>query len=428
VKITLHYGKTGLICSLPDNLVEKVLKTSGPKPLAKPSAAILSALKKPYGNVKSLGDAAKGAGSVCIVISDVTRPVPYPVLLPPLLETLEKDAKVARKNISLLIATGLHRPNVGAELSAMVGKNVADNYAILNHDARDRASHVEVGVTSRGTHILVDKRYVAADFKIVTGLVEPHFMAGYSGGRKAICPGISSAETIGKLHSAELLGSDGAELGRIDGNPMHAEILEGALLAGVDYCVNVTVNAGRKITGVFAGDIHAAHLAACAAAEKAVSDHVDRPVDIVLTTGAGYPLDATFYQTVKGMVGAASIVKPGGTIIIVSECSEGMGSKEFTAQVRDFGSPDAFLKKIYTSPGFVIDQWQLQLLAKVLKKAQVLLVSTGVKASDIAPLDISVFADVESALNAAISKHGKSARVAVIPEGPYVLASCKQCH
>ena len=426
MEITLHYGKKGLACSLPDNIVEKVLKTSGPKPLAKPEAAIRSALKKPYGSVEPLADAAKGAKSVCIVISDVTRPVPYPVLLPPLLETLEKDAKVARKNISLLIATGLHRPNVGAELSAMVGKDIAANYTILNHDARDAASHVEVGITSRGTHILVDKRYVDADLKIVTGLVEPHFMAGYSGGRKAICPGISSAETIGKLHSAELLGSDGAELGRIDGNPMHGEILEGALLARVDYCVNVTVNAGRKITGVFAGDIQAAHLAACKAAEKAVSDYVDRPVDIVLTTGAGYPLDATFYQTVKGVVGAASIVKRGGTIIIASECSEGMGSKEFIALVRDFGSPDAFLNKILKSPGFVIDQWQLQLLAKVLKKAEVLLVSTGVKPADVAPLGIPVFADVQSALDAAISKHGKSARIAVIPEGPYVLAQLRR--
>ena len=423
MKLKLSYGRSGLQCELPGERVMKVLRSRWPEPLRRPAAAVRNALGAPVG-ASPLAEAAKGAGSVCIVVSDVTRPVPYRVLLPPLLEALENEAGIPAGNISLLVATGLHRPCSPDELEEMLGKSTVRRYAVHNHDARDEAAHMEVGTTARGTRVQIDRRYMDADFRVTTALVEPHFMAGFSGGRKALCPGISSAGSIGRFHAARLLSMDGVETGRLEGNPVHAELLEAALMAGADFSVNVTLDGRRRLTGVFAGSLEAAHAAGCRACADSLRDALPAPVDVVLTTGSVYPLDATFYQAVKGIVAAAPVVKLGGTIIIAAECSEGMGGAEFTELAKRFGSPEVFLSRILAADDFVVDQWQLQMLCKALEKADVVLVSGGAADEAAEAVGIRTALSVETALAEALEKSGPDACAAVIPEGPYVIAAC----
>ncbi|MBN1808649.1 MAG: nickel-dependent lactate racemase [Planctomycetes bacterium] len=422
MKISLPYGRGTVPCDLPDGRVAGVLKTARTPPVRDPAGAVKAALLAPCGGALSPGNAARGKNGACVVISDVTRPVPYRVLLPPLLDMLENGAGLKREDILLLVATGLHRATTPGELDEMLGPDVAAGYRTANHDARDAVGHVRVGVTGGGIPVDVDRRYVEAGYRITTSLVEPHFMAGFSGGRKAICPGISSADTIGLLHGAALLAEQGVETGRVAGNPVHGEMLEGALLAGVDFSVNVTVDSERRITGVFAGELGTCHEAACRFCAGTSSASLDSAADIVLTTSAGYPLDATFYQAVKGIVAAAPVVRQGGTIIIAAECGEGMGSAEFEEMVRGFEGREAFLERIGRGAGFTVDQWQLQMLLKVQCRARVLLVAGGVSQADVAPLGISLCRTVEDALSRATRIHGEDSRVAAMPEGPYVLA------
>ena len=426
MKIDLRYGRSGLRVTLPDDRVDKVLRSRPIASLSRPQVAVREALARPFGKgTKPLSEAARGAKNVLVVISDITRPVPYPILLPPLLEILEEEALIPRSRILILVATGLHRPNLKDELVEMVGECVLERYPTHNHNARDLESHVEVGLTARGTRVLVDRRYVEADFRITTSLIEPHFMAGFSGGPKAICPGLCAAETIGALHGATLLECEGVEAGRLEGNPVHDEILSAARLAGCDYSINVTIDAERHLAGAFAGELDAAHRAGCKAVEARVADTVDAPRDIVVTTAAGHPLDSTFYQAIKGLVLAAPVVKPGGTIVIAAECKEGLGGSEFSRLVRDFETPQAFLRKIQAAEGFTVDQWQLQMLCKVLRKAEVVLVSEGLEGQDTAPLGLRRADLVEEAVREALIRHGSAARIVVIPEGPYVLAHCR---
>lgn len=425
MEVELAYGKDGLRAALPDDNVVKVLKGAGAPPLDNPENAVRAALAHPVGDdCAPLAEAAGAAGNVLVVVSDITRPVPYPVLLPPLLDVLENGAGVRRDAISFLVGTGLHRPNTEAELIGMLGPHVVSNYRIDNHDARDPRAQAAIGTTSRGTKVLIDSRYMEADFRIATSLIEPHFMAGYSGGRKALFPGIAASETIGQLHGYELLAADGVEIGRLDGNPVHAELLEAALLAGCEFSVNVTMDAKRRPTSVAAGELDAAHRAACKAAEAPLLDTIDSPADVVVTSSAGFPLDATFYQSIKGVVAAAPIVEEGGTIIIAAECSEGMGSDEFGALVRGFDSPEGFLDQIRKADGFVVDQWQLQMLCKVLYRADVVLVSDCLAPDAVDTLGIGRADNIEQAVSVALERQGPDARIAVIPEGPYVLARC----
>jgi nickel-dependent lactate racemase len=454
MRVHLEYGRTGLDVELPEPNVVGCLRYRPLEPLANPEAAVRQSLERPIGS-PPLSDLARGRHSACVAICDVTRPVPNAVLLPPILETLEA-AGIPRREILILVATGLHRPNEGDELVEMLGPYVAANYRIENHHGQARDEHTYLGQSPRGVPVWIDSRYVQAELKITTGLIEPHFMAGFSGGRKLICPGLAALETIRTWHGPRFLEHANARNGCLDENPVHEENTAIARMAGCDFIVNVVIgetekkNASasaqdgvirghqedephaavpRPILRVVAGDMEAAFLEGVAFARQAVTATLPGPVDVVVTSSAGYPLDATFYQSIKGMVAAMPIVKPGGTIIVAASLSEGIGSPEFQAILDEHPTLDGFMERLLGRNGepsppdcFVMDHWQLEELAKVRRQANIKLVSDGLPPEALRRMFVEPAASVEAAVADALREHGPRATVAVIPKGPYVLA------
>ncbi|HIQ21026.1 MAG TPA: nickel-dependent lactate racemase, partial [Planctomycetes bacterium] len=357
----------------------------------------------------------------CVVISDVTRPAPNRSILPPLLQTLEASG-IPRGKILVLVATGMHRPNVGEELVEMVGRPVVERYRIENHDGRDRSSHTFLGESPRGVPVWIDSRYLEAELKVTTGLIEPHFMAGFSGGRKLVCPGLAAWETIRVWHSPRFIEHPQARTGVLQGNPIHEENTWIARRAGCDFIVNVALDDRRRLLDVVAGDMEQAFLEGVRFVSRLVTDRISQPVDVVITSSAGYPLDATFYQSVKGMVAACPIVKPGGTIILAARISEGLGSPEFQKLLDDHDTLDAFMERILETDCLVIDQWQLEELAKVRRKAEVKVVTEGLGAETLRRCFVEPAPSVEAAVAEALDRYGHDASLAVIPKGPYVIA------
>jgi lactate racemase len=422
VRIKLEYGKTGLEVDLPDENVAGVLKLTPAPPISDPVAATRTALTEPIGT-RPLAALARGRRDACIVVCDVTRPVPNPTLLPPILDALEEGG-LTRDRVTILIATGTHRPNVGEELEAMLGKEVASTCRVVNHVCTDASAQRDLGVTDNGVPVRLSKTYCDADLKITVGLIEPHFMAGFSGGRKLIMPGIAALETVQAWHSPRFLEHPNATAGIVEGNPVHEESLHIAKLVRPDIIVDVTLDEDNRITGIFAGDLEAAWRAGVAFAGKHVRASLPEPVDIAVTSCAGHPLDATFYQAVKGMVGALPIVKPGGTIVIASCCSEGVGSDIFRQTLLETDDLPAFIHAMQ-QPGweFIPDQWEVEELAKAVSHADVYCVCDGIPAGTLAQCFVTPTATVEEGVAAALMKHGPQATIAVIPKGPYVIPS-----
>ncbi|MBZ0257183.1 nickel-dependent lactate racemase, partial [bacterium] len=369
---------------------------------------------------KPLSEIAKGRESAVIVISDITRPVPNKVILPPLLETLEA-AGVPRDKICILIATGIHRPNLGDELVELVGEDIAKNYRVENHYSEDPDANQYIGNVNGEIPVYIDKHYLAADLKILTGLVELHLMAGYSGGRKAVLPGIASLETMKYMHGYRMLQQDEVCNGRLHGNPFHEAAVKVARQAGVDFILNVTLDEHRNVTGVFAGELEAAHEAACEHAAQATLVEIDEPADIVITSSGGYPLDKTLYQAIKGFVAALEAVKPNGTIILAAQNEEGCGSQEFENLLRRLQDPMEYYK-IVMEPNYVAkDQWMIQELVNGLHRSRLLYYTEGISDDDLRDFLVQPIASVQAGLAQALERHGADARVLVIPEGPYVM-------
>jgi lactate racemase len=420
VKFRLEYGRTGLEIDLPAERVVRKLAYKDAVPLADPAGNLRNLLERPNGT-PPLAELARGRKSACVVISDITRPVPNRLILAPLLETLEA-ASIPRGEITILVATGLHRPNLGNELVEMVGQEIVDNYRIENHHGTALDEHAYLGESPRGVPIWIDRRYVEADLKITTGLIEPHLMAGFSGGRKLICPGIAALETIKVWHGPDFLEHPKADCGILDGNPVHEENTWIGRHTGCDFIVNVVIDSERRPLKWVAGDMEAAFLEGVEFVRGVVVDTVPEPVDVVVTSCAGYPLDTTFYQAVKGLTGALPIVKQGGTIIMAASLSEGIGSPEFARIFDEHRSLNAFVERILGKDYFVMDQWQLEELAKVCRKARVKLVSDGLPAETIDRLFVESAPSVEKAVADSLAEYGPDATLAVIPKGPYVLA------
>jgi nickel-dependent lactate racemase len=420
VKFRLEYGRTGLDIDLPAERIVRKLAYKDAAPLADPAGNLRNLLERPNGT-PPLAELARGRKSACVVISDITRPVPNRLILAPVLETLEA-AGIPRGEITILVATGLHRPNLGNELVEMVGQEIVDNYRIENHHGTALDEHAYLGESPRGVPIWIDRRYVEADLKITTGLIEPHLMAGFSGGRKLICPGIAALETIKVWHGPDFLEHPKADCGILDGNPVHEENTWIGRHTGCDFIVNVVIDSERRPLKWVAGDMEAAFLEGVEFVRGVVVDTVPEPVDVVVTSCAGYPLDTTFYQAVKGLTGALPIVKQGGTIIMAASLSEGIGSPEFARIFDEHPSLAVFVEKILGRDYFVMDQWQLEELAKVCRKARVKLVTDGLPAETIDRLFVESAPTVEQAVADSLAEYGPDATLAVIPKGPYVLA------
>jgi nickel-dependent lactate racemase len=423
VRITLDYGKTGLEVELPDDRVVGPLAIRPAPPLPDAEAAIAEVLRRPIAS-RPLANLARGRRNACILVCDITRPVPNRLLLPPILRTLEEQG-IARRDILLLIATGLHRPNEGAELEDMLGREIVANYRVENHQGKVLEEHDYLGTTENGVPVYLDRRYLRADLKITTGLIEPHLMAGYSGGRKVICPGIAALETVKVWHGPRFLEHPRADCGILDGNPVHEENTRIAQLAGCDFIINVCLDGQRRITWVGAGDMLKAWEEGVRFVEGVVKVPVPEPVDVVVTSCAGYPLDTTWYQAVKGLTGALPIVKQGGTIVLAASLSEGIGSPEFQRLIADNPDLKVFKQRILGKDYFVMDQWQLEELAKVVERCRVKVVSDGLPPETLRRCHVQSAATVEQAVSDCLVEYGPTARVAVIPKGPYVLPYCR---
>ena len=423
MKFTLDYGKTGLEVTFPEEWPDK--RIVGPlaihpaPPLPDPESVLLNALENPIGT-PSLREIAKGRKNACVLVCDITRPVPNSLILPPLLKILEESG-IPRGKILILIATGMHRPNEGAELEELVGTFVYQNYRIENHHGTVIEEQTYLGTTKRGVPMWIDTRYIESDLRITTGLIEPHLMAGYSGGRKVICPGIVGLETVKVWHGPKFIEHPKADCGILEGNPIHEENTLIALTAGCDFIVNVCIDGNRKVTWLGAGDMIEAWRAGVRFVESVVRVGVGEPLDIVVTSAAGYPLDTTFYQAVKGLTGALPVMKPGGTIILAASLTEGIGSPEFQQVLRENPDLVEFKKRIRETDYFVMDQWQLEELAKVVMRCRVIVVSDGLGAEALSNCHVEWRATVEEALAEAVSRHGPEAKIGVIPKGPYVL-------
>ena len=382
-----------------------------------PGAAVAGAL-----DGSGLAKAASAARSACILICDITRPVPNRLFLRPLVERLER-AGIPRGDITVLVATGLHRPNLGDELAEVVGDPwVLQRVRVENHHARNDADHVDLGRTRRGTPILLDRRFVEAGVRIATGLVEPHFMAGYSGGRKVIAPGIAHAETITTFHNHRFMSDPGAENCVLDGNPLHREQLEILDRIGGAFALNTVIDDRRRLAFVNFGECRDSHLDAVAFVRRFAEVDLPHRFATVVTSAAGYPLDKTYYQTVKGMVGALGALEDGGDLIIASQCSEGLGSTEYRDAQRRLvdAGPDAFLASISDKAHADIDEWQTQMQTRSLARGRISLFTEGLTPADRTLTGVDCVTSVEEAVAESIARH-RDPRVAIIPEGPYVI-------
>jgi nickel-dependent lactate racemase len=417
--IKLAFGKHGLSASLPDGFEYIVLEAKSATPLPDAAAEIERALDAPIGSAPLI-ELANGKTLAAISVCDITRPAPNRTVLPAVLRRLEQ-AGIDRSRITILIATGLHRGATPAEIREIAGEDIAREYRVENHDARRLADHRHLGETRSGTPAYIDNRFVSADLRVTLGFVEPHLMAGFSGGRKLVVPGLAAQETIKVLHSPKFMREPLAIEGSIEGNPLHKELVEIAAMAGHDFIVDVALARDRSIAGVFAGNPVRAHAKGVEFVSRALLQEISRPVDAVITTGAGYPLDLTYYQTIKGITAASHIVRPGGRILIVGACEEGCGGPEFSRLIGEHPDPHAYLKSIEATD-VTIDQWQLEKLALVARKATVLYCVPGLPPEQRRTLWGPAFDNIQEAVVALLQVLPPGARVAIIPEGPYVLA------
>ena len=421
MQLELNYGKGRLPLDLDDRWNITVIRKPDMPVEPNPTAAVESALDHPV-DARPLIEEARGKSSACILICDITRPVPNGLLLPALLRRL-LEAGIARESICVLVATGLHRPNEGRELEELVGDRwVLENFRVENHFARNDADHVDLGRTSRGTSIKIDRRFVDAELKIVTGLVEPHFMAGYSGGRKVIAPGIAHKDTITTFHNARFMSDPKADNCILAGNPLHEEQLEIVGKLGRVLALNTVLDEHRRLSFANFGEVVASHLDAVRFIEKFAIVDVPRRFKTVVTSAAGYPLDQTYYQTVKGMVGPVNILEPGGNLIIASECAEGLGSEEYAdAQQRliDNGT-EGFFSDISRKQFADIDEWQTQMQLKPMRAGKVHLYTSGLSPQERGLTGVNLVDSLEAAVRRSVKETGDES-VAVIPEGPYVV-------
>lgn len=425
MKTHFSFGKNGIDVSVPVTFPCQVIRSRCAPALDDLAAALDAALDCPIG-CAPLSALAEGKKSAAISVCDITRPAPNRLTLPPLLRRLH-DVGIPVEGVTILIATGLHRPATKEEIDIIVGPEIAAAYRVVSHEARALAEHRWLGTTGRGTPVHIDERFMAADLHITLGFVEQHLMLGFSGGRKLIAPGLAAQETIKVIHSPKFMREPLAKEGSIANNPLHAELLEIARMARHDFILDVALTQERRIAGVFAGDPVKAHAAGVEFVETTSLQRISEPVDVAISSAAGYPLDLTFYQAIKGITAAQHIVKPGGRILIVAECAEGVGSGEFARKLKTLTGFEKFLEEIRDSP-VEVDQWQLERLALTALKFQLFFYVPGVAKSDLGFLSERAFVRWGEALAAVLDGLPVGARVALVPEGPYTFARAETAY
>ncbi len=412
MRVDLAYGRGVLPVDL--DVDADVIEPQDPPPLADPAAALRQALRQPISGAP-LAELAGPHASIAVVINDSTRAAPSRQMLEAVLADL---GEAAAARMLVLVATGLHRPTRADELDRMLGPALRQRLRIVNHDARDTDALRTIGRTSSGRPVVVNRRYLDADVRVVLGLVEPHFFAGFSGGAKLILPGVAGEASILRNHDAEMIGHPCARWGVVDGNPIHREQREAARLAGCDFSLQVTIDAAGAITGVFAGGLEPSHDAGCQAVRRASMRPVDEAYDVVVTSNGGHPLDLNLYQAVKGMDAAAQVVRPGGHIVMAAECCDGAGHGEFVHMLREHAAPAAMLHAITAGARVRADQWQNQVFGRVLDGATVHLHADGLTDDDVRAAHCVPCPDVAQR---ARDLAGGAGRVCVLPRGPYTV-------
>jgi len=417
MRVKLAYGKEGLWVELPDRNVT-VVEPKYVQGLPDERKVLRAALRSPIGT-PPLRDLVKPDDTVAVVFSDITRPQPRKRMLPILLEEI---SHVPREQIVLINGLGTHRANTEDELVEMLGRDIVANYRILQHNAWDQASMVYVGRTSFGHEVYVNAHYVRASVKILTGFIEPHFFAGFSGGPKAVLPGIADERAVLANHDAKMIADPRATWGVTKGNPIWEEMREVALMTSPTFLLNVSLNRDKQITGVFAGDLLQSHAAGTKFVASTALVPVPEPFDIVITSNSGYPLDLNLYQAVKGMSAAAQVVKPGGSIVIAAECWDGVPDHGEYGQLLQMASTPAELLAMIRSFGFVRqDQWQVQTQAQVQMKADVYVKSSHLDAGTIESAMLCPCTSVEETVGTLLDRYGPEAKICVLPEGPMTI-------
>jgi nickel-dependent lactate racemase len=413
VRTELQYGKGELAVKIPSSDVT-VLRTKHEDGLPNEAAAFREAVRRPIGSAP-LNELVGAKDRVAVVIPDITRPLPSNRLLPWLFEEL---SHVPARNVTIINGTGSHRPNTEEELVAIVGREVASNFRVVNHNAHDSDTLAFAGRSPEGRDVYMNREYVEADRRIVLGFIEPHFMAGFSGGYKGVFPAVADVDSIMHYHRASVIGHARSTWGVLEDNPTQDQIRANGSLLPVDFLVNVTINRAREITGFFCGEVLAAHERGCEANKASVMVACEREYPIVVTTNGGYPLDQNLYQAVKGMSAAYQIVSEGGLILSVSRCNDGFPNHgNFRKMLLAHSSPEDMLETIY-SPGFsVFDQWQVQLFALILQRARVALYSE-IPPEDVRRVHLEPVADITAKISEELKHIGQDAPVAVLPEGP----------
>ncbi|MCL4266150.1 MAG: nickel-dependent lactate racemase [Anaerolineae bacterium] len=418
MRVELAYGRSHLIINLPDTT--DVLRPRFVPGLADETAALRDALRGPI-NSPPLAELVKPGDTAVIVHTDITRATPNDRILPVLLAELEA-AGVARPDITLLNGLGTHRPQTEAELRAMLGDAIVDNYRCRQHDCHDDANLIPLGHTSLGHPVRINRFYLEADVRILTGFVEPHFFAGFSGGPKAILPALSGAESVFTNHGRRMIAHPQAAWGITAGNPIWEEMRDVALQTKPTFLLNVALNTDGAITGVFTGEMLAAHTQGCAFVKESAMVGVDAPYDIVITTNSGYPLDQNLYQAVKGMSAANQIVRQGGAIIMAAACEDGLPDHgRYAALLAEAGSPQGALDMI-AQPGFSVqDQWQVQIQAQIQRRADVYVYSDGLTDEQIEAALFIPCRDIPATIESLQARYGRDARICAIPEGPQTI-------
>jgi nickel-dependent lactate racemase len=409
VRVNLSYGPTGTTVEVPDD-AEVIV----PRPLAalpdQPGAVHHAVAERLHG--------VDAHSRVVVVFPDLTRPMPNRTVLPPLLGALNARG-VPDANITLLCATGTHRQATQAEMEELIGPDIVARYQIVDHDS-ESDEHISVGEVD-GVAIRLQRHYVEADVRIITGFVEPHFFAGFSGGPKAVCPGLAATDTILEAHHPARIADPRATFVTRVGNPVHDFVRAAVALAPPHLSVDVAINQDRQVTAVFAGPMGETHDAACAFVEHSAVQQVGAPFDVVVSTNGGHPLDRNLYQAVKGMAAAERILRPGGVIVMAAACRDGVPEDGEFARLLDAATTADDLVRATGGPQ--LDRWQAQVLGRVLQRAEVHLFSDGLSAQTTRGALLHPVEDLSDAVSAALARGGPACRVAVLPEGPLTVAT-----
>ena len=420
-EVKLLYGKNGIKLNIKDDWNANIIRKPLMPIINDISDEVNKALNNPINSLSIDKISSKGQ-SVCILVCDITRPVPNKLFLKQIILKFI-NAGISTDNILIIIATGLHRPASKDEITEIIGSSwVLKNIKIVNHFARDDSMHKNIGTTKQGNIVKLDKRFVDADIKIATGLVEPHFMAGYSGGRKVIAPGIAHADTITTFHSARYMENPNAISCNLINNPLHQDQLEIVNMIGQIYAINCVIDEKRNLSYINFGEIISSHMKAVNFISSFAKVKCNNSYNTLITTAAGAPLDGTFYQTVKGMVTPLEILKKGGDLIITSECSEGLGSEEFISSQKKLLKigPNKFLENILKKDFAAIDEWHTEMETKSLIKGNIFLFSEGLSEEEKLYTGVNIINNIEKTIDESIKRHNNN-NIAIIPEGPYVI-------